>query len=977
MIHKPIWVLVGCLALAPLFAPTVWAANTGIAIAPDKTGSFEFIEDFQTPKFLQEAFVTGFRSECWSPGSITNHGPQSWSLIYRFHGTNDIGKIDVQVQQWANSRNHGGINTLYVSHNGLDWQVAMQSNAFPADRHGGQAGILTVPEHLLEALATHTEFWLKLDLINFAGLPTNKSSAIQQIKVLLTSSENSQTITDPQVAARRLWGELRSISNWKNASLDVADPPEHRAPHYYEDMDGWLRPATEWDYPSEFETQTLSDVISLRRQLASHSRHPLALATFVRTETSSNHLVARITVRATKDSTRQFSVTWDGKEIGQFDAAEFFDQDKSFYVAIPGPHPAGIHELKMFGADKQVVHLRRITIAGDGQPTWTTRPALATGGSLKLISAYYMPDPSPPIDSQAVEGRHKTQEVGLNLRYLQKMYSEHKDFGAVRVVLHNDSPVPVRIGDSIQLNGVPVEDHYVDFRTSEWDARGVVWYRVRPRLVQPGRCAQVYIRFRRRPAGNAATLHIPVANSQDIETEIPYDEPAAVVDYVTTDASMQKLYVYVRRVNDLPLGRVTGLSIDGTSWKNTAVYGADFPGNVSLLVAKLDKPAERGAYHVVSVHTDDDQTVAAQFRVMNFFYPRSSIHVPSELCAEMNMNLGMWHIRGLEECEKYDILTTAHGPFQVHERLAFVLGPDEPDAHDNRGGGHAKGLGSIARKLSRTGWQTAIERFAPDAASWIIMNGTTRPLNWGVYGQVADVSSFDPYPVTYYGVDHAYVRESLNVARQCGAPNRMYGCMEAFGWKQGPGVPASATRGPTPAEYRQNIVQALGTGMKGLTSWVYVANAGGWQADEPCRREIANMNRLIEHVEDELLLATPVDLASTDAGQVLSGVARSDGTVEESWPKERVWASALLAGPDTIIVTAAHHIQASKPGPPDIDPAQNVTITVQLPSFLSSVQGYEVTEDGLTSYATDVDNGQARIHMKAIESGRVFLLKRN
>ena len=117
MIHKPIWVLVGCLALAPLFAPTVWAANTGIAIAPDKTGSFEFIEDFQTPKFLQEAFVTGFRSECWSPGSITNHGPQSWSLIYRFHGTNDIGSnvaTGIYIYSLSSGAYHSTKKMLYL-----------------------------------------------------------------------------------------------------------------------------------------------------------------------------------------------------------------------------------------------------------------------------------------------------------------------------------------------------------------------------------------------------------------------------------------------------------------------------------------------------------------------------------------------------------------------------------------------------------------------------------------------------------------------------------------------------------------------------------------------------------------------------------------------------------------------------------------------------------------------------------------------
>ena len=55
----------------------------------------------------------------------------------------------------------------------------------------------------------------------------------------------------------------------------------------------------------------------------------------------------------------------------------------------------------------------------------------------------------------------------------------------------------------------------------------------------------------------------------------------------------------------------------------------------------------------------------------------------------------------------------------------------------------------------------------------------------------------------------------------------------------------------------------------------------------------------------------------------------------------RVWAGALLSGPDTIVIAAANHIPASKPDPPAIEPARNVTITVQLPPYLEDVQGFE------------------------------------
>jgi len=340
------------------------------------------------------------------------------------------------------------------------------------------------------------------------------------------------------------------------------------------------------------------------------------------------------------------------------------------------------------------------------------------------------------------------------------------------------------------------------------------------------------------------------------------------------------------------------------------------------------------------------------------------------------MNMQMWHMEPLESCRKFDIYTTTCSgtlASRYHERVAYVLGPDEPDAKDNRGGGaHRQGLGYHARELADSGWQEKLIRLVPHVASWIIMNGTTRPLNWSVYGQFADISCFDPYPVMYYGCDHAYVRESLSVARLSGAPSRMFGCMEAAGWAPSLGIPKGA-RGPTPEEYRQNIVQAIGSGMKGLTSWVYHADGGGWDRNEPCRKEIAKLNALIEHIEDDLLLGTPVNWAVSDAGKVPTGVVG-----EELWPKERVWVGGLLCGPDTIVLAAANHIPARKPKPPEIDPAKDVTITLTLPPYLRDVTAFEADHDGVKPFnACTVKDGKAVLKCESIASGRVFVLRRS
>jgi len=235
--------------------------------------------------------------------------------------------------------------------------------------------------------------------------------------------------------------------------------------------------------------------------------------------------------------------------------------------------------------------------------------------------------------------------------------------------------------------------------------------------------------------------------------------------------------------------------------------------------------------------------------------------------------------------------------------------------------------------------------------------------------------SVDPYVNTWLGGDHTSVRDFVSMARQCCAPHRLYFFAEAYGWRPVKGLPPNV-RGPVPAEYRQNVVQAIGCGIKGLSSWVCSASGSGWASDLPearaLRDEIVKVNRLISHIEDSLPIGTPVDLARSDAGLVPAGRIGA-----EIWKKERVWAGCLLCGPDTLVIAAANHIRASRLEPPTIEPARDVTVTVTLPDFLREVEAFEATEDGLAPFsACRVDEGQAYLKIDSIESGRIFILRR-
>lgn len=943
-------------------------ASGGVPIVPDADGAFLYEDDFSTPRCLTDAFLDNTGVEVWRPGTLSTQGPhRRRTLTYRFHGDRVITGVEVVANHRTNARHLGGQTTLHMSVNGLDWVLVDDSKPQPGDANAWQTEPLRLAPEQEQTFTDRTEIWLRLVMDNYSGLKTYDSNFIEALEVRINTGDPPAPEADPQAALREAWGELRRAAGWRSITLDVADPDEARAPHYFEDADGWLRPPG--DSP-HLRTHDEAD-LPIRRAYLSHHRSPLSLVAYVGTRRSAAPLLARVRVTATRDSSRRLAVRWNGATAATFDVASFFPRERVFFARLE-PVEAGTHELRLEPQDAGAVLVREVAVGGPGEPTWAPRPPLPDAPPLVVLSASYLPDPAPPEASQAVEGRHAVQEAGLIFPGLQRFYREHEDFGALRVILHNAGPHPVRIGDALQLNRRPIERSYVDFVKSAWDARGVVWHRVQPQLVAPGECSEVYVRFRRRPDGDRAVLRLPVENARPVGVEIPYEAPTVDVDYVTTDEARATLYVYIRPLAAQPSGGVAEVALNGRALSGAQVYGGDLREGIALVTAPLPAPLPPMSEHAVTVRTTGGEVVGAQFRVLPWVFPRSSIHVPSAMCAEMNMNMGMWHHRSLEECEEHDIITSTNTDrmFGAHERVRYILGPDEPDAADNRGGGYDRGLGSHARRLMDSGWTDLVRSQAPHVATWIIMNGTTRPLNWCVYGRFTDVASFDPYPVNFYGADHTYVRESMEYVRRCSTPRRMYACLEAFGWRAGQGVPRGA-RGPIPAEYRQNVVQALGAGTKGLTSWVYSAGAGGWQVNEPVRLEIARVNALISQVEDLLLLGTPVPWAATDAGLVPTGVAG-----DERWPKERVWAGALLCGPDAVVVAVANHIPAAKPEPPEIEPARDVTVTVQLPEYLREVEAFEATEEGLREVPCVLEEGRAFLRLDSIESGRMFVLRR-
>ena len=75
-------------------------------------------------------------------------------------------------------------------------------------------------------------------------------------------------LSQSQQNQHRLWGQLRQVGQWRSAELDCVDPVSLRAPHYYEDVDGYLLSPDD----SPFLQSDKSDGFPIRKAYTSPNR---------------------------------------------------------------------------------------------------------------------------------------------------------------------------------------------------------------------------------------------------------------------------------------------------------------------------------------------------------------------------------------------------------------------------------------------------------------------------------------------------------------------------------------------------------------------------------------------------------------------------------------------------------------------------------------------------------------------------------
>jgi hypothetical protein len=169
-------------------------------------------------------------------------------------------------------------------------------------------------------------------LYNGSGLKTGRSNSIHGIQVKASLGGKPSEVRDPQTARRASWNKLRNTSGWKTVEIDSSDPSAKRAPHYYEDSDGLLCGMKESPNLNPDE----SAGFLIQRGYHDNVKLPLSLAAFVRFDAAGTPVLASVGVRSDQESSRRMKVLWDGKVVGEFDVASYFEKDHTCTVEVPG-----------------------------------------------------------------------------------------------------------------------------------------------------------------------------------------------------------------------------------------------------------------------------------------------------------------------------------------------------------------------------------------------------------------------------------------------------------------------------------------------------------------------------------------------------------------------------------------------------------------------------------------------------------------
>lgn len=543
---------------------------------------------------------------------------------------------------------------------------------------------------------------------------------------------------------------------------------------------------------------------------------------------------------------------------------------------------------------------------------WILTSTVAAGDDESVDLAYYRPDRS-DLESKWIEGWSYKDQFSPDYFGLS---------GSFHVYLKNLGSSELKIAN-ILLNGKPLPELRDELK--------VVWWKVLPNPVPPKSFFEVIIRLRYPPEEAINEILLHTDKDEVIRCEVAMEMPKLNIAYVGFSREIDTLYVYVEGEEGQKLSRIY---LDGDDVTTKARIYPQFH-NLSFVELNLDEPLEYGSYHVIKVINSNGAATANTIRAWDNWFDITfwgGSQPPHPFLREHFFESGLCVSMRAWERSNEEIIKRA-GDWKDQEFSMYELW-SEPDVGDYN-------LGKAQPPVDRIGFMAQrlveasdfIRKVDPGHMNYILLNNTCVPVNWKIYGEVADIMGTDPYAIqdainkrTLY-----YVAYAAQEAYAACSPRPLNITLGAFQLRRG-----GFQRLPTPEEERIMLYYALGGGAKGINYFIWGSdsNVAGVTESPALQEEIGRLNAELQVCSPLLSIAHPIPGNSVRSST------------------EDLYTRTLLAGKSNMVIVLANNSYRykdwrSKEGEYTLNPLEDMTIEVEIPPYLRVNDVRRIDHDGI------------------------------
>jgi hypothetical protein len=536
-----------------------------------------------------------------------------------------------------------------------------------------------------------------------------------------------------------------------------------------------------------------------------------------------------------------------------------------------------------------------------------------------------------------------------------------------------------------------------------------VWYKGDPAVIPADGVGQAIMRLRFPPTTPTVAVGV-VTTGGTITTNITIDANAAQLANVGFSTNRAKVYLHWRRSGGAAPTTIKMDGVDVTA--NTTTVG-DTSVNYAESVFTPAAPLAYMSYHVFQGIYADGKTATAALRAWSHpflhatwgVFPdagNDTAHTQAWIdeATAHGFNAAQNQVGGIAGYldsaggKAYADARGGYGVIQwnnsttANPLLNFIN--DEIDAEEDNVRGTFCGTGlkldCSASPMGILGMRSIAEGESyrasfPNTPTTINLDGTFKPENYYAYGQAVDVLQADPYyqkrlkdTYWYYYPQFVplynkatYIYAVSKACARAAEPNSFHVILQSTESKEDVNGTVKTWPFATPQCKRIEAYYALAAGTKGISYWWFntcsgqCSNGLGDQSKQTARdlwKEMGLYGNEMKTVSPLLVTSHPVDMTLA--------------------PSANVWARALAAGPDTIILLVVNDNYYNDEAGFHSTDVSGATVTATLPSWLqTSLSAFEITGGGLNDVSMTRNGSQLQVDLGTLKITRMLVVTRD